>query len=110
MITSILLLIIGVLFKVIPPKEINSFYGYRTSASMKNNKTWKFANNYSAMWLVRLSLLLSIISIAIFAYNDSFKTTESIALPFIIVALVVVIVRTERALVKYADKIERGEE
>jgi hypothetical protein len=53
---------------------------------------------------------LSIISIAIFAYNDSFKTTESIALPFIIVALVVVIVRTERALVKYADKIERGEE
>ena len=28
------------------PKEINSVFGYRTSMSMKNKDTWKFAHKY----------------------------------------------------------------
>lgn len=34
-----------------PPKTINGLYGYRTSRSMKNMDTWRFANTYSGkLW------------------------------------------------------------
>lgn len=39
-----------------PPKNINSFYGYRTSRSMKNQQTWDEANRYSAKFSLRLNL------------------------------------------------------
>ena len=39
-------------FKLFPPKGINHLYGYRTPRSMRNDQTWKFANDYS-MGLMR---------------------------------------------------------
>lgn len=105
MITSLLLLLISVLYKKFPPKEINSFYGYRTTASMKDPKTWKFANNYAAMWMVRLSLMLCMIAMGFMAYNQSLATTERIMIPFVIGLVITLIIRTERALIKYADKL-----
>jgi uncharacterized membrane protein len=34
------------------PKEINNFFGYRTSMSMKNKETWEFAHHYCGkLWL-----------------------------------------------------------
>lgn len=34
------------------PKEINEFFGYRTSMSMKNKETWEFAHHYCGkLWL-----------------------------------------------------------
>lgn len=41
-------LIVGLIFKRFPPKEINSAYGYRTSFSMKTQETWDEAQRYSA--------------------------------------------------------------
>lgn len=38
------MIIFGILWKSHPPKSINWAYGYRTSMSMKNNETWKFAH------------------------------------------------------------------
>ena len=108
MFVSLLLLIIGVVFKQFPPKKINSFYGYRTASSLKNNKTWKFANNYAAMWMVRFSLILCLLSMCVWEYTASYKTTETIMLPLLIIAIIATIIRTEKALVKYADKIESG--
>lgn len=36
-----------------PPKEINNLSGYRTSMSMKNQDTWKFAHNYvGKLWFI----------------------------------------------------------
>lgn len=40
--------IIGVIFKIFPPKKINSIYGYRTRFSMKNHDTWNEAQRYSS--------------------------------------------------------------
>lgn len=108
MISSLLLLVISVAFKQFPPKKINSFYGYRTNASMKNNKTWKFANNYAAMWMSRFSLMLCILSLIVWGFTYSFTTTEMIMAPLLVIVLVATIVRTEMALVKYADQIESG--
>lgn len=49
-----------VLFLVVqkfPPKKINWYYGYRTDRSMKNEETWKIAQNYSSKKAIELTLL-----------------------------------------------------
>ena len=40
----ILVSLLGFYFRKRSPKEINSVFGYRTSRSMKNEKTWRFAH------------------------------------------------------------------
>ncbi|MEG0772829.1 SdpI family protein [Clostridium sp.] len=40
--------VVGVIFKVFPPKKINNIYGHRTRFSMKNQDTWNEAQRYSA--------------------------------------------------------------
>ena len=43
------------------PKEINSVFGYRTSMSMKNKDTWKFAHKYCGkVWYVCGMVMLPI--------------------------------------------------
>src|SRR5688572_29458800 len=46
--TGSVLLAVGSLMKLVPPKKINSFYGYRTPRSMKSQLAWDEANTYSA--------------------------------------------------------------
>ena len=40
----IMMFVFGLIFLKKPPKKINMIYGYRTSRSMQNKKTWLFAN------------------------------------------------------------------
>ena len=50
------------------PKEISYVFGYRTKRSMRNEETWKFANQYfGKLWYLcgLLSVPLSVIAIAI---------------------------------------------
>ncbi len=43
----------GKLWRNHPPKEINAFYGYRTSMSMKNADTWAYAHRYCGkIWYI----------------------------------------------------------
>lgn len=58
--------IIIILFKLFPPKNINSWYGYRTNNSKKSNSKWDFAQKYSAA--LSLKLLLPLLIIQIFVY------------------------------------------
>ena len=37
------MILFGFLWKTRPPRDINSFYGYRTAMSSKNQDTWDFA-------------------------------------------------------------------
>ena len=49
-------------------KEINYVYGYRTKRSMRNEETWKFANQYfGKLWYLcgLLSVPLSVMAIAL---------------------------------------------
>jgi len=41
-------LIAGFVMSQYPPKKINSLYGYRSSASMKSQEAWDFAQRKSA--------------------------------------------------------------
>lgn len=48
-----------------PPKTINSWYGYRTSRSMKSQAAWDFAHRYCGRLWIRLGLVLLGISLAV---------------------------------------------
>lgn len=41
-------LIIGLVLKFLPPKNINFWYGYRTNISMKNQENWDYAHKICA--------------------------------------------------------------
>jgi hypothetical protein len=43
----LILLIVATLFRIFPPQNINSIYGYRTSKSKKNLVNWKIANRHA---------------------------------------------------------------
>ena len=45
----VLMILCGYLMYKHTPKDINGLVGYRTAMSMKNQETWDFANNYSAL-------------------------------------------------------------
>lgn len=62
------MLLFGWLFFRRTPKEINYVFGYRTKRSMRNEETWKFANQYfGKVWYLcgLLSAPLSVIAMAI---------------------------------------------
>lgn len=55
----------GWIFLKHPPKEVNAFYGYRTSMSMKNKDTWAFAHKYfGKLWYAWGGILLPVTVIA----------------------------------------------
>lgn len=97
----------GYLFIKRPPKQINSFFGYRTSMSSKNNETWKYAHKYAGkVWLWEGIITLIISLILIFIYKDS-PSFEKIAISVevgIMIIILSVIPITEVALRKKFDK------
>ena len=48
----IIMIIFGAILKFIPPSKINSFYGYRTTRSMKSQRAWDYAQRrIGTLWL-----------------------------------------------------------
>ncbi len=92
-----------------PPKRINSWYGYRTERSMKNEGTWKFAHDYCGRLWWKLGWIILVPSAIplLFLLNASED-----AIGFTSVAVLVVqsffmigaIFPTERALKKTFEK------
>lgn len=58
----LLLLFAGFLMKEHTPKQINSIIGYRTSRSMKNQKTWTFANQFCGALFIKYGIILLVVS------------------------------------------------
>lgn len=54
------LLVIGYIYKINPPKEINHFYGYRTRRSMKNQQIWDYANKIGAQAMINAGVVTTI--------------------------------------------------
>ncbi|MGB5318592.1 SdpI family protein [Eudoraea sp.] len=55
--TGLLVLIGGLIFKKNPPKKINWWYGYRTKRSVKNQEQWDFAQKLGAKNMIKYSLI-----------------------------------------------------
>ncbi|MDD3223891.1 MAG: SdpI family protein [Clostridium sp.] len=109
LIVPFIMLFFGVIFRKHAPKDINAFYGYRTSMSTKNEDTWKFANEYMGRLWTKLGLIMLIISIAaiviVYSFDNKFiNTLDSILLLIQAVVLVASIFPIEKALRKNFDK------
>jgi uncharacterized membrane protein len=48
-----------------PPEEINHLIGYRTSRSMKNQKTWKFAQEYCGHLWWKIGWVMLVLSVIV---------------------------------------------
>ena len=91
------------------PKKINYVYGYRTKRSMRNEETWKFANQYLGKLWYRCGLLsapLSVIAIAIVfgKGTETVGTVGGIITMIQMIPLVGAIIPTEIALKNNFDE------
>ena len=57
---GLLFIIIGLLQRYLPPKNINRWYGYRTLTARSSQKAWDEGNRYSALYMMRAGLLVLI--------------------------------------------------
>ena len=94
------------------PKQINGVFGYRTTRSMKNKETWRFAHQYSGKIWHRSGLALLPVSIVVmlFVYGKSVDMTGIAGLIIVIVQMVVMICAipfTEEALKRNFDDLGR---
>lgn len=86
-----------------PPKSINRIYGYRTSMSMKNMETWKFAHETCGKLWQKVGLVLfaisAVIQIPLYGTSDEvLGTADGILCMVQCVCLVLSIIPVERAL------------
>ncbi len=47
------------------PQKINGVYGYRTSRSMKNMDTWKFAHDYCGRLWWKIGIIMLILTVLV---------------------------------------------
>ena len=99
----------GKYFSKTAPKEINVIFGYRTTASMKNEDTWVFAHKYCGkIWcicgLVMLPLSVIIMVLTIGKTKDIIGTVGSVICFIQMIPLIGSIFLTEKALKKTFDE------
>lgn len=87
------------------PKNINGLVGYRTTRSMKNMDTWKFANEHCGRLWYKMGLFMLafsvLVSVLLLRTNDN--TYSMISLIFVLlqcIILIVSIIPTKLALKK----------
>lgn len=97
---GLLFMLAGAIMYVFPPKKINSFYGYRTASSMKNQQKWNFAQTYSAKIMMLTGLIFAFLS----PTKGLFKTSETndiiLAVGIMIIGSILMIILVEKALRK----------
>ncbi len=99
LITGALFLGASLMMKIWPPKKINSFYGYRTPRSMKNQLAWDDANAFSAdllMWSGISTLFAQLISYLTIGDHASLL----VSVGYFLVAIIVTVVLTEKRLIR----------
>jgi uncharacterized membrane protein len=96
----ILFNIILIFFKLFPPKQINSLYGYRTNSSMKSEVSWHFANKYFSNLIFQLNLILSTIILIFYFIMTKIEFILLIELLGFVLILLFSIIVTEIKLKK----------
>lgn len=108
-VVPIIMLLYGILFYKKVPIKINSVFGYRTRRSMKNQRTWKFANNFCG----KIFIIVGSTTL-LFAFGVMMLLTDNAENSICIIGLLVTLVEigvlvftffsTELALIDKFDK------
>lgn len=90
-------IICGLVTKKFPPRKINSFYGYRTTKSMKNDENWQAAQKYMSVFFIKYSIasltmgiLLSAVCLIAFRRNympDAIMLIQAMGILFVFPAV-----------------------
>ena len=102
-IPAIAILIVGLLWKRFPPKNINYLYGYRTRRSMKNQQTWDYANKIGPNMIIKTGIFLFFIAVFSFWYFET-ETAVIISVIAMVVGLTGGVILCEMKLAKHFDK------
>lgn len=116
----VIMIVVGKLYSKKASGEINHFIGYRTTRSMKNDETWKFAHSYfSKIWykwgLIMLPISILPMLFVIGKDEDTMGNLGAIICLLQIVPILISIALTEKALKDNFDeegnrKSEKSEE
>lgn len=104
-----LMMIFGKYYIKQAPKNINHFVGYRTTRSMKNKETWKFAHNYMGKLWYKYGIVLFVISAALMLLTigqdeDAVGGLAAIITTVQVFVMIVPGVLTEKALKENFDE------
>ena len=99
----LIVIICGIMMQKRCPKNINHIFGYRTSRSMKNMDTWKFAHEYCGRLWWRLGIILIVPSVLVlipfYASSDDVIGVVGTVIALVQCALLFIpILQTESAL------------
>lgn len=97
-VVGIILIVLGLIFKALPPQKINSTYGYRTRSSMKNQDTWNEAQKYSSNSLVAFGFIYVALGFVFRQMNES--VNNGFGMIMFLAGMVVMIVLDEAHLRK----------
>ncbi|MFT5762177.1 MAG: putative membrane protein [Polaribacter sp.] len=96
-----LLFFFSIVFYFFPPKKINSWYGYRTNKSMKNEEVWHFANTFFNKTLLQYAAI-SFVAALLLVFIISVKTTWQ-PMVILLLTLAVSVIKTEQVLSRNFD-------
>ena len=96
--TGLTFVIAGIIMIIIPPKKINSLYGYRTSSSMKSQERWDFSQKYAAQVLVKFGAILTLSSISGLVYDFSENIGTIMGLGFMLITVIFLLLKIEKAI------------
>lgn len=82
----------------LPPKKINSLYGYRTISSMKSQERWDFAQKFSAKEMMKLGGFLTLSSVVVFITDFTKTANLIIGLFLMILVVIILLIRVETAI------------
>ena len=95
--------VVGIMTSKHCPKNINSLIGYRTTRSMKNMDTWKFAHEYCGKLWWKIGWIMIILSALIYiplyqSDNNVIGIAGVVLITIQCIILIVSIYPTEKAL------------
>lgn len=97
-------IIAGIFMLVFPPTKINSFYGYRTPSSKKNQERWNFAQKYSSIELIKLGVVLTLCALIGIIFHPSDKIATLLGFGLLILIIILLFVKVEKAINKKFGK------
>lgn len=99
--TAVIFILSGFLTSKYPPKSINSFYGYRTSRSMKNQDIWDVAQKISSKKITKYGVIMALVSfLGLFDILSISIFNMFLAIGLIVILSILMIFETESALKK----------
>jgi uncharacterized membrane protein len=75
---GLLFIIIGLLQKFLPPKNINTWYGYRSAAARASQQTWDAANRFSSTFMIRAGIFVLVAGFIVYMAAIYFKADAGI--------------------------------